>query len=310
MIIEKIFESRPVSGKGAETSGEGIDWHPLSPGQRATGNAEYHSPTQQTEKYNKLAEVDRRGIGHDLWYAIIPNEHGTATAQRPMNATSLCTLCHLDEPECKPEPPEVTAEKQHKKTEGDFRTVGQFLDHKSRIVYPGLYNLNTQNTMWSPSKMRTLDPAKDLDVYKMIDPLMLQRYVRRQAYDRGITIEKDQQKRKHIADELLEEGHRFLFYTYMDQRRNMVIATDSYDYPTHDPSDLPFLRWVQRFGLLERLETFAAPSGHPAVVEELSWRLIRPFVYVVRIPPSGNCKATTLRFHDADKDCNRAFGKI
>ena len=63
--------------------------------------------------------------------------------------------------------------------------------------------------------------------------------------------------------------------------------------------------------MIERLETYAAPGGgDPTVVEELRWRLARPFVYVVRIPPSGNCKATTRRFHDTDKDCHKHFGKI
>ena len=51
-------------------------------------------------------------------------------------------------------------------TVDDFKTVGQFLEHKAKIVYPGAYNLRTQTTMWSPCKMRTLDSAKDLNVYQ------------------------------------------------------------------------------------------------------------------------------------------------
>eukprot|EP00959_Pyramimonas_sp_CCMP1952_P404635 8480295-Pyramimonas_sp.AAC.1 len=82
-------------------------------------------------------------------------------------------------------------------TVADFGTVREFLEHKAKTVYPvdtfvdkafvgtsnadrtscdlsGAYNLNSHNTMWSPDKMRTFDPEKDLDVYKMVDPLVFQ----------------------------------------------------------------------------------------------------------------------------------------
>jgi hypothetical protein len=64
------------------------------------------------------------------------------------------------------------------------------------------------------------------------------------------------------------------------------------------------------YGLVERLESYSAPTGEPAVVAELGWKLTRPFVYVVRVPPSGNCKNTTMRFHPIDRDTHKHFGNI
>ena len=72
------------------------------------------------------------------------------------------------------------------------------------------------------------------------------------------------------------------------------VDADTYDFPTHDPKDSAFLRWLERYGLLERLETYKAPS-RPIVIPELGWKLIRPTIYVCRVPPSGNITGTCTR---------------
>eukprot|EP00959_Pyramimonas_sp_CCMP1952_P404636 8480295-Pyramimonas_sp.AAC.2 len=83
-----------VVERGAECTGDdgGIDWHPLSPGLIRSEDAEYHPPAPTRGLLTETQDFTRRGVGHDLWYAIIPDENGNASAQRPMNATTWCSL--------------------------------------------------------------------------------------------------------------------------------------------------------------------------------------------------------------------------
>jgi hypothetical protein len=90
----------------------------------------------------------------------------------------------------------------HSLTHHDFATMQKFLAHKYELVYPNSYAINSWATRSDPSNLQQLDPTRHLRVYKMIDARVFQRAIRRQAYDRGLRVEKDYTKVGHVAEEV------------------------------------------------------------------------------------------------------------
>lgn len=86
-------------------------------------------------------------------------------------------------------------------------------------------------------------------------------------------------------------------YTFLDSKRNVCLATDAYELPTHDPHDSKFLQWLATYGMVSQLETYVAPAA-PVTVPELGWTLLKPTIYVVRVLPAGNTAHTTSRYKE------------
>jgi hypothetical protein len=93
-------------------------------------------------------------------------------------------------------------------------------------------------------------------------------------------------------------GHRSTLYTFLDDKRNVCLATDAYEQPTHDPHDSYFLQWLQTYDMVSHLETYVAPTT-PVTIPELGWTLRKPTVYVVRVQPAGNTTHTTARYKES-----------
>lgn len=107
-----------------------------------------------------------------------------------------------------------------------------------------------------------------------------------------------------VGTQLHRFGHRSTIYTFMDNKRNVCLATDSYEFPTHDPHDSYFLQWLDTYGMVERLETYVGPTA-PVTVLELGWTLRKPTVYVVRVLPSGNTAHTCARHKERKPAASR-----
>jgi len=100
-----------------------------------------------------------------------------------------------------------------------------------------------------------------------------------------------------VAAQLHRFGHRCTVYTFLDSKRNVCLATDAYELPTHDPHDSKFLQWLATYGMVSQLETYVAPAV-PVTVPELGWTLLKPTIYVVRVLPAGNTAHTTSRYKE------------
>mmetsp|Transcript_7474 Transcript_7474/g.14170 ORF Transcript_7474/g.14170 Transcript_7474/m.14170 type:complete len:349 (+) Transcript_7474:243-1289(+) len=261
---------------------------------------------------NSMADAGKVGIGYDIWATCTPERDAVTTRiYAPRVGASQCTI--RGDPPAKaladPQLRVVRELKDHAMRLEDFSTVRSFLQHRQRVVFGDAYGLATVATLSNPNQLRVVAPESDLNVFKTIPPQQFHACIRRQAHDRGLRVERDYRKMKHIADELHQEGHRTKFYTFMDQHRNIVIATDSYEFPTHDASDSAFLRWLARYGLLERVETYKGPS-QAYVIEELGWNLIRPTIYIVRMLPGGNVDNSCARTKIRDKDTHKHFASM
>eukprot|EP00238_Polyblepharides_amylifera_P011015 CAMPEP_0196594860 /NCGR_PEP_ID=MMETSP1081-20130531/79465_1 /TAXON_ID=36882 /ORGANISM="Pyramimonas amylifera, Strain CCMP720" /LENGTH=324 /DNA_ID=CAMNT_0041919235 /DNA_START=94 /DNA_END=1068 /DNA_ORIENTATION=+ len=255
----------------------------------------------------------RHGIGHDIWAVSLTETNGTSKIYDPYLGCSACVLrdSAQGQPVVLPNS-QILADDmaRHMRAQvADFPTIGAYLDHKKRMVYPGVYELNAQSTLTPLGEIRPIEPEKDLDIYKMIDHLYCHNCIRRQAVDRCMKVEKLVGKQKALVDELWEVGHRCPVYAFLDNKRNVCLATDCFEMPTHDPHDSPFMSWLAKYGLAELMETYSEPTERGVVVPELGWALKRPTIYVVRIPPCGNTKSSCMIWKQ-NNDAQRLYGDL